>query len=96
MTERIKKDDVYSAFNSFRGTATRLGFDVKGWALIESDLGQPWSLVKKEIVAVRGSRIDSTEFPRYLGNTTRQAYDKLVSYTQALHAVEIMQKNGSN
>lgn len=96
MTDRVKKADIHAAFNSLCQTATRLGFDVKSWALLESDISTPWELVKKEFSDVKGSRIDSTEFPRYLGNTARQAYETLVSYSRALHAVEILRQNDNS
>lgn len=91
--ERMTERNLAGAFNAFMRTAERLGFDTQGWALN----GSPWELVKVEYVPTEGSEahsraISSTEFPRVLGATKREAYDTLTTYTAALHAVEVMRQ----
>lgn len=95
MADRILKADVRQAFASFRQTAERLGFNTRNWALTEHDLGEPWSLVSVDYVGTSRS-LSSTEFPRYVGASNREAYDRLTSWSQAMHAVEILKQNGSN
>lgn len=91
-TKRVTAGEIQSAFAAFVATAKRLGFDVTGWSLVPMDVASPWSLVKLEID--NGSRhYGPTPFPQYVGATSREAYERLTSWTQALHAVEVLRQN---
>lgn len=92
MSDRIKRDDVRSAFSAFVNTAIRLGFDVTGWRLSTPDIAAPWQLIR-EVTTDTSRHLSDTEFPRYLGSTNREAYERLTSWSQALQAIEIQRSN---
>lgn len=90
MADRIKKADMVNAFAAFTARAAREGFNTAGWKLIAPDaLGAYWRLF--HVAALPGEathRYEETPFPAQVGFTNREAYDRLVAWSQCLDSIK--------